>query len=299
MSVQAKDRAGAFELTGRRAEWLALACGNGGFFTRAQLEARLATGRQPAQRLVRSLAEREFVQELKVEGQQVWRVVPIRIFEAAGAESHYSPYIPAASSIVRRLLALDYVIEHPGLPWLTTTPAQVGAFGALGIERHRMPTRVYKSRQLLYFPNKMPVALEADRALFVFADPGHTTALALRTWCRRNAELWRALAERGRAVEATVLARTVKELVRARRTLARWTRKGPALRPDRAREEIARIERAIRGGDAAALQGLGGLQAGLERIVELRKLEREGERPNALLDGVGTWRSERLREAWS
>ena len=96
-----------------------------------------------------------------------------------------------------------------------------------------------------------------------------------------------------------MLARTVKELVRARRTLARWTRKGPLLRPDRAREEIARIEQAIRGGDAASLQGLGGLQAGLERIVELRKLEREGERPNALLDGVATWRSERLREAWS
>lgn len=299
MSVRAKDPGATFELTGQRAEWLALACGNGGFFTRAQLEARLGTGRGPAQRLVRSLAERGFVQELAVEGQQVWRVVPIRIYQAAGALAHHSDSVPAATSIVKRLLALDYAIERPGLPWLTTPPAQISAFEALGIERRSLPTRVYKSRQLLYFPNKMPVVLEADRALFVFADPGYTTALALRTWCRRHAELWRALAERGRVVEATVLARTVKELVRARRTLAGWTREGPQLRPDRAREEIARIERAIRGGDAAALQELGGLQAGLERIVELRKLEREGERPNALLDGVATWRSERLREAWA
>ena len=33
---------------------------------------------------------------------------------------------------MRRLLSLDYVLEHPGLPWLPTESEKVGAFKALG-----------------------------------------------------------------------------------------------------------------------------------------------------------------------
>ena len=34
-----------------------------------------------------------------------------------------------------RLLSLDHVIEHTGLPWLPTEHEKVGALEALGIER--------------------------------------------------------------------------------------------------------------------------------------------------------------------
>ena len=40
---------------------------------------------------------------------------------------------------MRRLLSLDYVLEHPGLPWLPTESEKVGAFEALGIERRIAP----------------------------------------------------------------------------------------------------------------------------------------------------------------
>ena len=74
-----------------------------------------------------------------------------------------------------RLLSLDYVVEHPGLPWLPIKPEEVCAFEALDMERRLLPSRLYRgavgdSRR--YFPRKLPIALEADRAVFVYVDPG-------------------------------------------------------------------------------------------------------------------------------
>ena len=45
---------------------------------------------------------------------------------------------------MRRLLSLDYVIEHSALPWLPTEPEKVAAFEALGIERELLPSRLYR-----------------------------------------------------------------------------------------------------------------------------------------------------------
>ena len=45
---------------------------------------------------------------------------------------------------MRRLLSLDYVLDHSRLPWLPTEPEKVAAFEALGIERPLLPQRVYR-----------------------------------------------------------------------------------------------------------------------------------------------------------
>ena len=45
---------------------------------------------------------------------------------------------------MRRLLSLDYVLEHLHLPWLPTEPEKVAAFEALAIERQLLPQRVYR-----------------------------------------------------------------------------------------------------------------------------------------------------------
>ena len=49
-----------------------------------------------------------------------------------------------------------------------------------------------------FFPLGLPVALDAERAVFVYAEPGHDTVTALRSGARRNRELWKALWDRGR-----------------------------------------------------------------------------------------------------
>ena len=58
---------------------------------------------------------------------------------------------------MRRLLSLDYVIEHSDLPWLPTEHEKVGALEALGIERRILPVKAYRGAAgstWRYFPVK-------------------------------------------------------------------------------------------------------------------------------------------------
>ncbi len=64
------------------------------------------------------------------------------------------------------------------------------------------------------------------------------------------------------------------------------------------RREIARIERAILEGDDRALKKYGDLQAGLERIVELKEFQRISSM-RATIDCFATWHSIRLPRGWS
>ena len=56
--------------------------------------------------------------------------------------------------------------------------------GALCIERRILPLRVYRDAAgstRRYFPLKLPVALNVERAVLVYVDPGYETARALRS----------------------------------------------------------------------------------------------------------------------
>ena len=74
------------------------------------------------------------------------------------------------------------------------------------------------------FPVKLPVALDAESAVFVYADPGHATATALHSWGAAHRGLWHALGRRGRSVEVVAVGRTSRELERARRVVRRQLR---------------------------------------------------------------------------
>ena len=57
------------------------------------------------------------------------------------------------------------------------------------------------------FALKPPIAVEADRAVFVRVDPGHSTGQGLRTWAVAHRVLWPALRKQSRRVQAVVIAR--------------------------------------------------------------------------------------------
>ena len=189
------------------------------------------------------------------------------------------------------------------MPWLPTESEKIGAFEALGIERRILPSRLYRGaagNTRRYFPVKLPVALEAERAVFVYVDPGHDTTTALRSWAVAHRGLWEALRERGRSIEIVAVVRTVRELQRALTILENWTNtstaSGPSAVPEpdsAARREIVRIEQAIRAKDERVLKEYGDLQACLKRIVELNDLHRSSS-PGTLIHGFATWRSRRL-----
>ena len=201
---------------------------------------------------------------------------------------------------MRRLLSLDYVIEHTGLPWLATEHEKVGAFEALGIERASLPVRVYRGAAgttRRYFPLKLPIALDSGRAVFVYVDPGHDTATALRSWGAAHRGLWHALQGQGRSVEVVAVARTSRELERARRVMRGWAEASGPGEPDAGiREELARIERAILQGAVQILEEFGGLQAAMKRSVVLEKQVRRQPGPGSIRR-ASTWRTVRLAGA--
>ena len=284
----------------RHPEWIALVALTGGYFTKGQLSAFLEVEDRQGKKIIRRMLERKIVTKQLLDRRSVCRIPAVAIYRALGVP-HLCPRAAASEgSIVRRLLALDYVLEHLGLPWLAVEAEKVRAFEALGIGRELLPGRLCGGRAWHLCPDGFPIALDATRACFAFVDPGYTGTAALRKWGKAHRPLWEALWTQGRAVEVVAVVRTVRELQRARRTLELWSgRDASGSEEGRVvRRELGRVERAIRTGDQDALAPYGNLQGGLRRIVELRKLERST-RPLPAIDAFDTWRSVRLQGAWS
>ena len=293
-----------FGWTGRKAEWIALACLHSGVFIRAQATRFLDTHHERARRLVRALIAQGLAGENHVPGiraiGRVCRIFSRRLYRALDAEDIRHRRIASPTVLMRRLLSLDYVLEHPDLPWLPTEPEKVGAFEALGIERRLLPSRLYRGAAgstRRYFPLKLPVAFDADRALFVYADPGYDTSKALRSWANAHRGLWTALAERDRSVEVVAVVRTDEELDRTEAVLGSWGQPSGRRTPDAGiHEELARIERAILQGTVQVLEEFGGLQAAMKRSVALEKQVRRQPAPG-LVRRASTWQSVRLSGA--
>ena len=293
-----------FGWTGRKAEWIALACLHSGVFIRKQWSRFLNAHPEQVRRGVHALiasgvAAEETVPHIRGIG-RVCRIFSWRLYRALDAEDIRHRRIASPTVLMRRLLSLDYVLEHPDLPWLPTEPEKVGAFETLGIERRLLPSRLYRGAAgstRRYFPLKLPVALDGDRALFVYADPGHDTLTALGTWADAHRCVWEALAKRQRSVEVVAVVRTDKEFDRAQAILQRWVRAaGPSEASGDVREELARIERAILRGTVPVLEEFGGLQAALKRSAALEKQAGSSSAWRSIHRG-STWKSVRLFRA--
>ena len=233
-------------------------------------------------------------------------VAPRSLYRALGAEHlrHRREASPAV--VLRRLLSLDYVVERPGEPWLATETEKVAALQAAGAPERALPRRVYRGRRdsrTRYFAHKLSVALDAERATFVFVQAEDVTPSGVRTWGEAHAGLWAALRAAGRAVEVVVVGRDLERLAAAEPVLAGWMKAAEAAGPAAgggteaaraAKVEFAEIQAAVARGDLAALEAYGGINGALARIRDLSAAEagtgRAGdhERPDVALDeGAG------------
>ena len=301
------ERARALELLGwqgRRAEWIALACCHGGVFTRAQWTGFLGCHHEKVGRAVRKLVAQGVAVEEKPPGiKGIGRICRIHgrpIYKALGLGDRRRRRITSPEVTMRRLLGLDYVLEHPRLPWLPTEADRVAAFEALGIERELLPQRVYRGALgglRRFFPLGLPIALDTERAVFVYAEPGYETATAIRSWGAKHGDLWKRLWDLGLKIEVVAVVRRSKEYGRTSRVLANWSRyPRPSEIDEETRRDIARIEQAILGGDVRTLDEYGGLNAALKRAnaLENRARRRAG---RGLTERVHTWSSDRLAGA--
>ena len=320
----AEDRASqraalaALGWTGRDAEWIALVCLQSGVFTRSQYGAYFKTGedRKPAGRFVRALLEKKLAVEdaraIFPGGARAVHITQKSIYRALGIPDlrHRRGQEATTQVLMRRLLALDYVIERPTLGWLPTEAEKVQRFAALGIDRGVLPYRTYgedATAHKRFVALKCPVAVDENRATFTYVDPGLTTDSELRAWGVAHAPLWAVLRARSFAVHVVAIGTGVQAAQRAEPVLKRWMRDGdgqaetPPAGPTQAdpeiRQEIGRLVEAITGGNRQRLRAAGGFDKAADRLEWLQRLP-EGAptkaHRRAAIDRYSIWSTIRL-----
>ncbi len=295
------DALAEFGWTGRDAEWLALVCLHSGAFLRRQY---LAFVGQPHRELARRFIERcgkAAVEEpWNGSGLRLCRIASRPLYEALRAEHvrHRREATPEVT--LRRLLSLDCVLDHLDESWLPTEREKVAALTAAGVPQHVLPGRLYQGAGKAtrrHFVHKLPLALDAERATFVFAQAEDETPSGLSTWGGQHAALWAALRAAGRAVEVVVAGRDPVRLEAAERVLAGWTRapRAAAGAPESA-AEIASIRKAVAALDLDALEAWGGLNDAIARCAALEEASERSRPQGPAITAGRTWRSRRVPE---
>ena len=278
--------------TGREAEWIALVCLHSGVFTRAQFCHYFEAHRSAARRIVRTLIERrEAVESESCDfngGGKTCRISGKAIYRALGVENIRHRRKANRSVVMRRLLSLDFVLEHPGLNWLPTEGEKVEFIEGLGVHSNLIPRRIYYGAvraQKRYFALKLPVAGGDKTVTFAYVDPGHATAVELHSWGAAHGPLWDAIRAEGR---------------RADRLLQLWAtaEPGKVIEGLTIKQEISAIREALNSGDQEFMSQYGGMQGAADRYMELLKLPEAAEPPKGVsIDDYSTYRATRFSEA--
>ena len=223
-----------------------------------------------------------------------------RIHRVLGVEHLRHRRAAAPEVVLRRLLALDYLLERPRTSWLPTEADKVDALTAAGIASEVLPRRLYQGAvgvQYRYFPHKLPVALDTRRATFVFVQEEDETESAVRTWGSQHAALWTELAATGRVVEVVVVGRDPERMAAAKRVLDKCAATPPEsvmMSHQDAAAELAAIKKALATGDSAALEAYGGLNPALQRTRILNAACAGSRRSTAAITTGRTWHSTRV-----
>ena len=181
-----QERAGKIETLGwsaREAEWIALVALHSGVFTRSQYGAYFNDPhREMARLFVRALIEKKAGAEderaMFPGGARAVHITHKPIYRALGIENvkhRRGAKETTTHVLMRRLLSLDYLLERPTLGWLPTEDEKVQQFEALGISCATLPYRKYGATdkaQPRYFALKLPIAVDAQAATFVYVDLG-------------------------------------------------------------------------------------------------------------------------------
>ena len=152
---------------------------------------------------------------------------------------------------MRRLLSLDFVLEHPGLNWLPTEGEKVGFIEGLGVHSHLIPRRIYYGAvraQKRYFALKLPVAGDARTVTFAYVDPGHSTPPGnCNSWGAAHGPLWDAIRAKERRVEVIAIGAELDAVLRADRMLQLWAaaEPGKVIEGLTIKQEISAIREAL------------------------------------------------------
>ena len=290
---------------GREAEWIALVCLHSGVFTRPQFCHYFDADRKQALRLVRALLERRAAVEgewpLVNGGGRTCRISSKPLYRALGVENIRHRRKAGAPVVMRRLLSLDFVLEHPGMNWLPTEGEKVEFIEGLGVRSNLIPRRIYYGAvraQKRYFALKLPVAGGAKTVTFAYVDPGHATAVELHSWGAAHGPLWDAIRAKGRRVEVIAIGAELDAVLRADRVLQLWAaaEPGKVIEGLTVKQEIELLERALDRQDLELFDQYGGMQEAINRYIALGKLPEAELAEGVSIDDYSTFRATRFSE---
>ena len=291
--------------TGREAEWIALVCLHSGVFTRAQFCHYFNTQRMTALRFVKALVDSRMGVESDYltfnGGGKTCRISSKGIYRALGVENIRHRRKANRSVVMRRLLSLDFVLEHPGLNWLPAEGEKVEFLEEIGLPSRLIPRRFYYGAvgaQKRYFALKLPVAGGDKTVTFAYVDPGHATAVALHSWGAAHGQLWDAIRAKGRRVEVIAIGAELDTVLRSDRVLQLWAAAEPGKVATglTVKQEIRAISDAIDNRDMEFLAQYGGMGEAGKRYMALRQLPEANLAEGVSIDGYSTYRATRLSE---
>ena len=266
--------------TGQDAEWITLVCLHSGVFTRAQFCQYFDTDSKRAHRFVKSLLDRRAAHDgewpILNGGAKTCRISSKAVYRALGVENIRHRRKATNPVVMRRLLSLDFVLEHPGMNWLPDEPEKVEFFEELGLPLRLLPRRIYcgvVGNQKRYFALKLPLAVDPETVTFAYVDPGHQTDRELYSWGAAHGPLWDALRKKGRQVRVLGIAAENLILERTRRVLERWAAAEPGTSDEglTAKLEIKAIDDAVSRNDENFLAQYGGFGGAMKRAAALQR----------------------------
>ena len=292
--------------TGQHAEWITLVCLHSGVFTRAQFCHYFNAQRMTASRFVNALVDRRIAVEgnwpLFNGGGKTCRISSNAIFRALGVENIRQRRRASKSGIMRRLLSLDFVLEHPGMGWLPTEAEKVEFFEKLGLPLRLLPRRIYcgvVGNQKRYFALKLPLAVEPETVSFAYIDPGHQTNHELHSWGAAHGPLWDALRKKRRQVRVIGIAVENPIVDRTARVLEKWAAAKPGTTDEglTPKQEFKLIRQAMKQDDQQFFDRYGGRGPAMKRAVALMRMPPEPEaKAGVSIDDFSTWRAVRFAD---
>ena len=289
------------------AEWIAMVCLHSGIFTRAQYMAYFNAHSSRTHRFVQGLVDLKLAVEepiplIRPETRtRACRITYKGIYRELGVPNIRHRRFADPAVYLRRLLSLDYVIDHSDLHWLPTEEEKVWYCEEVGIPTDRLPKRIYggaAGNVTRYFPLKLPVA-GGRTTTFVYVDPGNGTSAELRHWGRAHEHLWAGMRGRGITIHVAAIGVNPDADRRARTALEGWARDRKRVRAGspleaELREERDRVSRALDTFDSRILDRYGGFDNTGRRYRELTDILARPTPHNIRIDTFEIWRSRRV-----
>ncbi len=193
-----------FSLTEKQAVFLSLVAHYSGYFTSDQYQRFSGTTQQNASLFMDKATSSKLIRTYKHEnGKLLCHLHSRPIYEALDIENNRHRRLHEIIYIKAKLMAFDFILEHPELNFLATEEDRVSFFSDQGITLESLPVKTYQSptsdtKTKRYFVDKYPI-FTADTGggfvvTFCYIDPVmYTTGRHFRTHLESYRKLFQGL----------------------------------------------------------------------------------------------------------